>query len=451
MADFKEGKIIDNSTKSFTKSTETMDRINFEQTSTDCRTNTQQKEEVNNNENENNEWKSKSELRTTRLSSSMLEKEKALDIHVSENHFLINHQQPSTSRIDHHIVDISSSSSSSPNAAPVNAMVAISLSSTPLKSHSTSLSKIVSICLDNHKDNNIDSQQVDSVVVCNSDNHAQQLQQPHYPCHQQQMIRTISNGQQPNNILEIERINLDDDDDDDGIDKINKRHGSSYRHQHKHQMNSSDTDDTDDDDAGVRDNIRRLNPVTSGDAGGITSLITTSGSRRQSQQSLSSNQNIDYLLSLLPPNELNMEMPFEDPIQIRGNGNITLFGLSNCYQSSFPSALLGRVSKEEFEYTIGRINHLLQQQHSTNIKFLLLGCLCCCFSLGCSLLWPGFALSRRTKNSLEKLLAMENSRLYNKLGLNWRLSKQPSHTNHSFMEYILIIDFLPKMHIYQPD
>ena len=53
MADFKEGKIIDNSTKSFTKSTETMDRINFEQPSTDCRTNTQQKEEVNNNENEN--------------------------------------------------------------------------------------------------------------------------------------------------------------------------------------------------------------------------------------------------------------------------------------------------------------------------------------------------------------------------------------------------------------
>lgn len=46
---------------------------------------------------------------------------------------------------------------------------------------------------------------------------------------------------------------------------------------------------------------------------------------------------------------------------------------------------------------------------------------------------------------------MENSRLYNKLGLNWRLSKQPSHTNHSFMEYVLVIDFLPKMHIYQPD
>lgn len=115
-----------------------------------------------------------------------------------------------------------------------------------------------------------------------------------------------------------------------------------------------------------------------------------------------STNNIDYLLSLLPPSELN-GLTFEDPIQIRGNGNMTLFGLSNCYTSTFPSALLGRVSKEEFEYTISRINHLLQQQHSTNAKFLLLGCLCCCFSLGCSLLWPTFALSKRTKFSLEKV------------------------------------------------
>lgn len=115
-----------------------------------------------------------------------------------------------------------------------------------------------------------------------------------------------------------------------------------------------------------------------------------------------STNNIDYLLSLLPPSDLN-GLTIEDPIQIRGNGNMTLFGLSNCYTSNFPSALLGRVSKEEFEYTINRINHLLQQQHSTNAKFLLLGCLCCCFSLGCSLLWPTFALSKRTKFSLEKV------------------------------------------------
>lgn len=125
-----------------------------------------------------------------------------------------------------------------------------------------------------------------------------------------------------------------------------------------------------------------------------------------SSRSLSSN-NIDYLLSLLPPAELS-ELPYEDPIQIRANGNLTLFGLSNSYASNFPTALLGRVSREEFEFTINKINQLLQQQHSTNAKILLLGCLCCCFSLGCSLLWPTFALSRRTKSSLEKVNLIAN-------------------------------------------
>jgi len=92
-----------------------------------------------------------------------------------------------------------------------------------------------------------------------------------------------------------------------------------------------------------------------------------------------------------------------EPIIIRGNGNITLFGLSNGFTNSFPSSLLGRVSREEFESTISRINSLLRAQHSTNAKLLILGCLCCCCSLGCSLLWPTLALSKRTKNSLEKV------------------------------------------------
>ncbi|CAG2108235.1 unnamed protein product [Medioppia subpectinata] len=92
-----------------------------------------------------------------------------------------------------------------------------------------------------------------------------------------------------------------------------------------------------------------------------------------------------------------------EPIVIRGNGNITLFGLSNGFTDSFPSTLLGRVSREEFESTVHRINALLRAQHSTNAKLLILGCLCCCCSLGCSLLWPTLALSKRTKNSLEKV------------------------------------------------
>ncbi|RWS29556.1 cysteine-rich hydrophobic domain 2-like protein [Leptotrombidium deliense] len=147
----------------------------------------------------------------------------------------------------------------------------------------------------------------------------------------------------------------------------------------------------------------------------------------------------------------DVHYPSMEPIVIRGNGNMTLFGLSNTFSADFPSSLIGRVSREEFETTIGRVNNLLRQHHSTNAKLLLLGCLCCCCSFGCSLLWPTLALSKRTRNALEKLLAAENHKLYHKLGLNWKLSKERCHSNHAFMEYVLLIEFLPKLHLYQPD
>ncbi|KAI1285510.1 Cysteine-rich hydrophobic domain-containing protein 2 [Halotydeus destructor] len=143
--------------------------------------------------------------------------------------------------------------------------------------------------------------------------------------------------------------------------------------------------------------------------------------------------------------------PSNEPIIVRGNGNMTLFGLSNTFNSDFPSTLLGRVSREEFDASLARVNNLLRAHHSTNAKLLLLGCLCCCCSFGCSLLWPTLALSKRTRTALEKLLASENSKLYHKLGLNWKLSKERCHSNHAFMEYVLVIDFLPKLHLHQPD
>lgn len=146
-----------------------------------------------------------------------------------------------------------------------------------------------------------------------------------------------------------------------------------------------------------------------------------------------------------------VEYPTTEPILIRGNGNMTLFGLSNTFNGTFPSTLIGRVSREEFEATLNRVNSLLRQHHSTNAKLLLLGCLCCCCSFGCSLLWPTLALSKRTRTALEKLLAAENNKLYHKLGLNWKLTKERCHSNHAFMEYVLIIEFLPKMHLCQPD
>lgn len=119
--------------------------------------------------------------------------------------------------------------------------------------------------------------------------------------------------------------------------------------------------------------------------------------------------------------------------------------------TDFPSLLIGRVAKEEFQATISKINSLLREHHNTNLKLMLFGCLCCCCSLGCSLLWPTLALSKRTRSSLEKLLEEENSRLYHKLGFNWKLNKETSHSNSSFMEYVILIEFSQKLQIYQPD
>lgn len=147
----------------------------------------------------------------------------------------------------------------------------------------------------------------------------------------------------------------------------------------------------------------------------------------------------------------DIDYPEIEPIIIRGNGNMTLFGLSNTFSTDFPNCLIGHVSKEEFEATMSRINNLLRNHHSTNAKLLIIACLCCCCSFGCSLLWPTLALSKRTRSALEKLLSNENNNLYYKLGLKWKLSKERCHNNHSFMEYILIIEFLPKQQIYSPD
>lgn len=140
-----------------------------------------------------------------------------------------------------------------------------------------------------------------------------------------------------------------------------------------------------------------------------------------------------------------------EPIILRGNGNLTLFGLSNSFASEFPSALIGRVSKEEFDHTMRRVNALLRDQQSLSAKLLLFGGLCCCCSLGFSLVWPSVALKKRSKISLQKFLASENSRLYSKLGLNWKLAEQRCYSNHAFIEYVLMIEFTPKINLYHPD
>lgn len=140
-----------------------------------------------------------------------------------------------------------------------------------------------------------------------------------------------------------------------------------------------------------------------------------------------------------------------EPVIIRGVGQITMFGLSSRFDSEFPSALTGKLAPEELQETMQRINFVLQRTMHTHVRWLLCGLLFCCCTLGCSL-WPVVCLSKRTVAALEKTLDHENQQLYNKLGLHWRLAKHPvENSNSGLMEYVLLLETLPKLPLLVPD
>nr|SVE74497.1 EOG090X0FHK [Daphnia barbata] len=141
--------------------------------------------------------------------------------------------------------------------------------------------------------------------------------------------------------------------------------------------------------------------------------------------------------------------PVRDPVAIRGAGNVTVFGLSNRFDTEFPSALTGKVAPEEYSESLQRVNSVLKKTLPVNVKWLFCGCICCCCTLGCSL-WPVVCLSKRTRHALEKLLDWENSHLYSKLGLHWKLSKQRCDSS-AMVEYVLLIEFVPRLQIHRPD
>ena len=70
------------------------------------------------------------------------------------------------------------------------------------------------------------------------------------------------------------------------------------------------------------------------------------------------------------------------------------FGLSNRFDTEFPSGLHARVAPEEFKATVTRVNQTLRKNLPINVRWLFCGCLCCCCTLGCSM-WPVICLSKR--------------------------------------------------------
>ncbi|PAA72168.1 hypothetical protein BOX15_Mlig011730g1 [Macrostomum lignano] len=143
------------------------------------------------------------------------------------------------------------------------------------------------------------------------------------------------------------------------------------------------------------------------------------------------------------------QLPQPDPIIIRGNGNVTLFGLNNRFCSDYPSELQGRVAPEEFKQTVERINAILRKTMPLNLKWYICGCFCCCCTLGCSL-WPVVCLNKRTRSTIEKSLEWENQNLYHRLRLHWRLVRLRFDSSN-MMEYVLELSFLPKPSIQFPD
>uniref|UniRef100_A0A8C5TA24 Cysteine rich hydrophobic domain 1 n=1 Tax=Malurus cyaneus samueli TaxID=2593467 RepID=A0A8C5TA24_9PASS len=139
-----------------------------------------------------------------------------------------------------------------------------------------------------------------------------------------------------------------------------------------------------------------------------------------------------------------------DPVAVRGAGHITVFGLSNKFDTEFPSVLTGKVAPEEFKTSISRVNACLRKNLPVNVKWLLCGCLCCCCTLGCSL-WPVVCLNKRTRRSIQKLLEWENNRLYHKVRKGKVLSFF-SFENIDIKDFtVILIEFLPKYPIFRPD
>ncbi len=138
-----------------------------------------------------------------------------------------------------------------------------------------------------------------------------------------------------------------------------------------------------------------------------------------------------------------------EPIIIRGDGNLTIFGIFNRFSVDFPSKLSAKLAPEEYHDSINKINKILKKELSHNLKWFLFGSICCCCTLGCSLI-PVIYMNKKAKLLINKLLMIENERLFKKLGLKWSLTKVKCN-NSSLAEYVICIDIIDKIQLYSPD
>jgi hypothetical protein len=168
--------------------------------------------------------------------------------------------------------------------------------------------------------------------------------------------------------------------------------------------------------------------------------------------SMSSNQtrNNDHQLITVQQTGVDDEgLHRTEPIIVRGDGNLTIFGIFNRFSTEFPSKLCAKLAPEEYKDCINKINLILKKELSNNLKWFLFGSLCCCCTLGCSFI-PVIYMNKKAKLSINKLLTLENERLFKKLGLKWSMTKIKCN-NNALAEFVIRIDVLDKVHLYNPD
>jgi hypothetical protein len=58
-----------------------------------------------------------------------------------------------------------------------------------------------------------------------------------------------------------------------------------------------------------------------------------------------------------------------EPIIIRGAGHVTVFALNNKFDEEYPQALTHKVSRDEYQETIKRVNMILRKNVPNNFKW----------------------------------------------------------------------------------
>ncbi|KAI0989404.1 hypothetical protein GJ496_010520 [Pomphorhynchus laevis] len=137
------------------------------------------------------------------------------------------------------------------------------------------------------------------------------------------------------------------------------------------------------------------------------------------------------------------------PVVIRGLGRSSLITSKRGFNEEYHPMLIGKLSSDDFLHIVRMVNIIIRNSYTNYCQRMLFGITCCCCSCGMSLI-PLLQRTTRARKSIENVLKTENARLYQKLGLEWKLEYRLSPTGQYF-EYVLLIAFIPPLNMFTLD